>query len=1071
MILQPYKTTTTNPANIAGGLLTVFSQVNDGATQEVVGSIQVTGRSSVALTEFTIRINKPLRYGEQTVEVVGVTGFELQLDSILWRAGETLTVQLLSDNIGDNAVTVVCEFFAETEPTEILTKVNAVKAKTDQLDFSGVAGALRSESIVNLGDVTGVGFGCPIQRSPTDTQPITFSFEGPVLTLTGTKSINNGAYSALVGTITFLRADGGVNFYTLSYNASDRLAVEGTITYRFVKTGWVTGDTERFVTLRIVNDTVSAVNGNVTGKVLGGGAGVISGTGVQSQLMTGAVTSTTIADGAITVAKIADNAITAPKIATDAITAAKIATDAITAAKIATGAFTSTKFAAGAFDAVWTVTTRTLTTVGDSAGVTTLLSRVTALLQTKAQADTDQATLVTEINANETKIDGIKAKTDSLTFTGSNLHVDAKIVSDKTGYSLTAGERTAIATAVEQAILDESDGQAILNAIVGAIGNQNIDQIALVAAIRADVERNGGMLDVVPTLAEIEASLILAKQSGFTGLATAANVTAAQTAIVAEIDANEVKIDGVKAKTDQFTFTLGNVNANSQVVSDKTGYGLADGAITSAKIATDAITAAKIASNAITDTKIATGAFTSAKFAAGAFDAVWTVTTRTLTTVGDSAGVATLLTRITALLETKAEADTRQTALVSEINQNEVKIDGVKAKTDQLQFTGANVNANAQVVSDKTGYGLVDGAITAAKIATDAITAAKIAADAITAAKIATGAFTDTKFAAGAFNAVWTVATRTLTATSDSAGVTTLLSRVTALLETKAEADTRQTALITEINQNEVKIDGVKAKTDQLMFTGANVNANSQVVSDKTDYGLADGAITATKIATGAFTSAKFAAGAFDAVWTVTTRTLTTVGDSAGVTTLLSRVTALIETKAEADTRQTALVAEINQNEVKIDGVKAKTDQLMFTGANVNANAQVVSDKANYNLADNAITAAKIATGALTDTKFASGAFNAVWTVATRTLTTVGDSAGVTTLLSRITGTLETKTEADARQTALLTAIGNIHTALTPAEIEDLAEALTAFLGSGDATAANQQIIIDALRRATKTQY
>lgn len=86
-------------------------------------------------------------------------------------------------------------------------------------------------------------------------------------------------------------------------------------------------------------------------------------------------------------------------------------------------------------------------------------------------------------------IAAIKGKTDQLIFTATNLHTVAKVVEDKTGYALTAGERTAIATAVESAILNEGDGQAILNAIVGAIGNSNIDQVALVAAIRADLER------------------------------------------------------------------------------------------------------------------------------------------------------------------------------------------------------------------------------------------------------------------------------------------------------------------------------------------------------------------------------------------------------------------------------------------------------------------------------------------------------------------------------------------------------------------------------------------------------
>lgn len=44
------------------------------------------------------------------------------------------------------------------------------------------------------------------------------------------------------------------------------------------------------------------------------------------------------------------------------------------------------------------------------------------------------------------------------------------------------------------------------------------------------------------------------------------------------------------------------------------------------------------------------------------------------------------------------------------------------------------------------------------------------------------------------------------------------------------------------------------------------------------EMNLADGALAAAKIATGALTAAKFASGAFDAVWTVSTRTLTSFG-------------------------------------------------------------------------------------------------------------------------------------------------------------------------------------------------
>jgi len=79
---------------------------------------------------------------------------------------------------------------------------------------------------------------------------------------------------------------------------------------------------------------------------------------------------------------------------------------------------------------------------------------------------------------------------------------------DKTGYSLTSAERTAIAAAVESSILNEGDGQAVLNAIVGAIGNTNLSEVSLVAAVRADLERTGGKLDSIPTTAAPSASAV-----------------------------------------------------------------------------------------------------------------------------------------------------------------------------------------------------------------------------------------------------------------------------------------------------------------------------------------------------------------------------------------------------------------------------------------------------------------------------------------------------------------------------------------------------------------------------------
>ncbi|MFZ9964836.1 MAG: hypothetical protein ACO3GO_06470, partial [Terrimicrobiaceae bacterium] len=79
-------------------------------------------------------------------------------------------------------------------------------------------------------------------------------------------------------------------------------------------------------------------------------------------------------------------------------------------------------------------------------------------------------------------------------------NLDASVSSRLASADYTTPPTTAqIATAVEGSLLDENDGQAVLNAIVGAIGNQNVDEIALVAAIRSDLERTGGKLDSIPT--------------------------------------------------------------------------------------------------------------------------------------------------------------------------------------------------------------------------------------------------------------------------------------------------------------------------------------------------------------------------------------------------------------------------------------------------------------------------------------------------------------------------------------------------------------------------------------------
>jgi hypothetical protein len=77
--------------------------------------------------------------------------------------------------------------------------------------------------------------------------------------------------------------------------------------------------------------------------------------------------------------------------------------------------------------------------------------------------------------------------------------VDAAVSTRLASSAYSAAPTTAqIATAVEGSLLNEADGQAVLNAIVGAIGNTNLSEVSLVAAVRADLERVGGKIDSIP---------------------------------------------------------------------------------------------------------------------------------------------------------------------------------------------------------------------------------------------------------------------------------------------------------------------------------------------------------------------------------------------------------------------------------------------------------------------------------------------------------------------------------------------------------------------------------------------
>jgi hypothetical protein len=170
------------------------------------------------------------------------------------------------------------------------------------------------------------------------------------------------------------------------------------------------------------------------------------------------------------------------------------------------------------------------------------------------------------------------------------------------------------------------------------------------AAGSLDVDATSGIWTYAPTQAETNADyfIVAAYKSACTSVSKTIITSNSATA-------GQVRLEGVthtSAVIPTVTTTTTATNlTNLPAIPNNwlTAAGIADNAITDAKVASDvtiasvtgsvgsvtnAVTVGTINANVITDTSIASGAFTSAKFAAGAFDAVWTVTTRSLTTFG-----------------------------------------------------------------------------------------------------------------------------------------------------------------------------------------------------------------------------------------------------------------------------------------------------------------------------------------------------------------------------------------------------------------------------------------------------
>jgi hypothetical protein len=129
------------------------------------------------------------------------------------------------------------------------------------------------------------------------------------------------------------------------------------------------------------------------------------------------------------------------------------------------------------------------------------LASAVALIETKVQADARQAILVAEHDATQAAIAGLNNASASAIANSVWASV-SRTLTDKANFTLSSAYQATLVTAVEAALLNDGDGQALINAILTVINN-NLDLPALeLQAIATQVR-----IELATELARIDASI------------------------------------------------------------------------------------------------------------------------------------------------------------------------------------------------------------------------------------------------------------------------------------------------------------------------------------------------------------------------------------------------------------------------------------------------------------------------------------------------------------------------------------------------------------------------------------